>query len=99
MGRGFEIIEDGRAPWLVHRARRQGDWPAAQQLAFDIWIVGMEAGSEDQSVLLPLFLSGTAGLELAESRGGEGDAGRDEILVQARCRGVPARCGGHAVGR
>src|SRR5260370_33840759 len=96
MGRGFEIIEDGRAPRLVHLARRQGGGPAAQQLAFDIWIVGMEAGSEDQSVLLPLFLSGTAGPELAEPGGGEGDAGCDESLVQARSRGVPAGCGGHA---
>ena len=86
-----------RAPRLVHLARWQGTGPAAEQLAFDIWIVGVEAGSEDESVLLPLFLSGAAGLELAEPSGRESDAGCDAVLVQARRRGVPAGCGGHAV--
>src|ERR1700687_5689686 len=95
---GFKIIEDRGASRLVHLARWQGK-RAAQQLAFYIWIVGVEARPEDESVLLPLLLSRAAGLELAESRGGKGDAGRDEILVQARRRGVPAGCGGHALRR
>src|SRR5467141_4066817 len=97
MVRGFKIIEDRGAPRLVHLARRQETWRAAKQLAFDFWIVGVEARPEDQSVLLPLLLSRAAGLELAESRGGKGDAGRNAILVQAgRCR-FPAGCGGHAL--
>src|SRR2546428_38786 len=97
MVRGFEIIQDRGTPRLVHLAGWQGAWPAAKQLAFDIWIVGVEAGCEDQPVLLPLFLSGAAGLELAESGGRESDAGCDTVLVQARRRRVPAGCGGHAL--
>src|ERR1700687_2104517 len=93
---GFKIIEDRGASRLVHLARWQGK-RAAQQLAFYFWIIGVEAGSEDESVLLPLLVSRAAGLELAESRGGKGDAGRDEILVQARRRGFPAGCAGHAL--
>src|SRR6202171_5620222 len=93
---GFKIIEDRGAPRLVHLARWQGK-RAAQQLVFHVCPVRVEARPEDQSVLLPLLLSRAAGLELAESRGGKGDAGRDEILVQARRRGFPAGCGGYAL--
>src|SRR6202165_6041278 len=93
---GFKIIEDRGASRLVHLARWQGK-RAAQQLAFYFWIIGVEAGSEDESVLLPLLLSGAAGLELAQSRGGKGDAGRNTVMVQARRRGFPAGCGGHTL--
>src|ERR1700682_1607264 len=93
---GFKIIEDRGAPRLVHLARWQGK-RAAQQLVFHVWPVRVEARPEDQSVLLPLLLSGAAGLELAESRGGKGDAGRNTVLVQARRRGFPAGCGGYAL--
>jgi hypothetical protein len=48
----------------------------------------MEARSKNESVLLPLFLSRTAGLELAQSCGGKSHARCDAILVQARGRGI-----------
>src|SRR5438094_7729539 len=71
MVRGFEVVENFGTSRLVYLARRQSSRRTAQQLALHVWAFRLEARPEDESVLLPLLLSGAAGLELAESGGGE----------------------------
>src|SRR5439155_1695780 len=75
---------------------RQSSRRTAQQLALHVWAFRLEARPEDESVLLPLLLSGAAGLELAESGGGESHAGRDALLVQARRGRIPPGRRGHS---
>src|SRR6266436_7717265 len=96
---GFEVVKNFRASGMVHLARRQRAGPAAEQLAFHVWPVRVEARSEYESVLLPLFLSRAAGLELAQSGSGKGYAGRDALLVQARRFRIPPGCRGYAIRR
>src|SRR5882762_6916380 len=87
---GFDVVKNFGTSRLVHLARRQGSGPAAQQLAFHVWPLCVEARPENESVLLPLLLSGAAGLELAESGGGKGHARRDTLLVPARRGRIPS---------
>src|SRR5207253_8785532 len=94
--RGFEVVENFGTSRLVYLARRQSSRRTAQQLALHVWAFRLEARPEDESVLLPLLLSGAAGLELAESGGGESHAGRDALLVQARRGRIPPGRRGHS---
>ena len=57
---------------LVYMARRQG-WRPAEQLAVVVRPLGVDARSEDRTVLLPLLLCAAAGPELAQPRGAQGD--------------------------
>src|SRR5437764_8124230 len=97
MVRGFQIVQNVAAPRLVHLARRQMPRAAAQQLAIHFRPVGVEIRSENESALLPLFLSRAAGFELAQSRCRKSHAGCDTLLVQTRRRGFSPRRRGYAL--
>src|SRR5215470_15174546 len=90
----FEVVEDGGEARLVHLARRQGPRPAAEQLDIYFWVAGVAIRPRNEAVLLPLFLSGAAGPELAQSGSREGNVRRRALLVPARRgRFSPGRCG------
>src|SRR5882762_6249434 len=91
---GFEIFANLRASRLVHLARWQERRPTTKQLVIHFWTVSMEVRSDYPAVLLPLFLSGTAGLELAKSRRGKSHVRYHALLVPARRFRFPlGRCG------
>ncbi len=53
--------------WYIWRDGK-GAEPAAQQLALDLWRIGLAVRRQDQPVLLPLLLSAAARSQLAQSR-------------------------------
>ena len=63
------IVEDQSLSRLVYLERPEREEPAAEQLDFDVWGIGMAVEPKAESVLLPLFLPAAARFELAESQG------------------------------
>jgi alpha-glucosidase len=82
----------GHRDWYIWRDGKGPGQPPNNWLS----TFGLSAWKLD---LLPLFLSRTAGPELAQSRRGKSHARRDALLVQAWRRRVPPRRRGHPLRR
>ena len=73
------VATNPKRDWYVWRdgKGRPHDKAAAEQLAVVVRPLGLEVGSEDRPVLLPLLLCAAAGPELAQPRSTQGDVWRD----------------------
>ena len=77
--------DNPKRDWYIWREERA--CTAAEQLALMVWAFRVDAGFIHRSVLLPLLLRSTAGLELAQCGSAEGYVRCDALLAESRrCR-------------
>src|SRR5207237_5987008 len=87
--RGEPLIARKSKARLVHLARPCPGWRSAEQLALRIWGHRLGIRPDNEAVLLPRLLDGTAGPELAQSRSARRDLRGNAVLARARSRWLP----------